>query len=350
MNSKKLEPLRYVKSLHSNSQIEDSLNLIKESFGDVDIAYQDYYKWQYLQNPVGNGTVLLAYDNNDHAVGQVACIPCNYHFFDQDFKITMTMNLCVSSKYRGSGLATTMMNNIHEFSPKTPISIGLPNKESMKAHLKNHYIHIALDFLIRPIHFSRYFHNILIMNVLKPFDIMWKKNSNAKISEYKENFDNRFNDLDSILNEKNKIRQIYTSDYLNWRYKNNPRKNYRMFLAEDSKGSVEGYSIISNTMFNGKKIGLMMNLCSINEKITSDLISESLKIFWKDGATLVLAVSFPGQNEKILQKKFFLKLPQKIRPHPFKIGMKLFENKPQFTNKIKQQKNWSFTFGDYETF
>ncbi len=45
---------------HSEEEIMISLKLVKDSFGNTEIASKSYYQWQYLQNPVGQGTVLLA--------------------------------------------------------------------------------------------------------------------------------------------------------------------------------------------------------------------------------------------------------------------------------------------------
>src|SRR5437867_11988829 len=105
--------LRYVKSSHTDREKKISLNLVRESFGDVDIAYEEYYDWQYLENPLGKGTVLIVYDG-EKPVGQVASIPCMYQIFNDCVSTNLTMNVCVSSEYRGRGILNQLMKNIHK--------------------------------------------------------------------------------------------------------------------------------------------------------------------------------------------------------------------------------------------
>src|SRR5437867_13443316 len=91
----KAESLSYLTSSHSEKEKTLSMDLVRESFGDVEESYEDYYDWTYLENPVGRGNVLFAFDA-DRPVGQVGSIPCLYWFMDRIVATSLAIDVCVT--------------------------------------------------------------------------------------------------------------------------------------------------------------------------------------------------------------------------------------------------------------
>lgn len=297
--------IAYRQSGHSPSEIETSLQLVRESFGDVDMAYGDYYDWLFLQNPVGKGTVVLAYDG-EHPVGQVASIPCNYLDADgEPLKITLTMNVCVSENYRGQGILTELMKQIHKDSD-VPFSIGVPNNQSMKGHLKNGYHPLPMKLLIKP---------------------LWKKGRSA---EPLQRFDKGF-DIDNF------IRQERSARFLNWRYVDNPHRKYTVF-ANNS-----GYVVARIADIEGKKRGLIVDCVGADKS----LIENALAYFWDNGIRFAAAACFPNCIEyDVLKKSGFHQIPERFKPHPLALCVKTLNDGKAALDSRK----WFFMLGDYETF
>lgn len=98
---------------------------MKESFGDVEIATREYYNWQYLRNPAGNANLIMAY-HNEEAAGQIACISCRYKLKTEEIIIPLTLNLCVVPKFRGRGLMSQLLSNMHKYlEGRARFSIGV---------------------------------------------------------------------------------------------------------------------------------------------------------------------------------------------------------------------------------
>ena len=76
--------IRYKKLDYSEEEMNLSHKLMRESFEDKEIATNEYYEWQYLSNPIGRGTVLLAFSESN-LVGQFALIPCEFELNDSTF-------------------------------------------------------------------------------------------------------------------------------------------------------------------------------------------------------------------------------------------------------------------------
>lgn len=343
--------ITYKESSHTDNEKKASLNLARESFGDTDIAYEKYYDWQFLQNPVGKGTVVFAYDG-DVPVGQAASIPCRYMISDEGpVTITLTMNVCVSEKHRGRGILTELMDQIHKTGRyPVPFSVGIPNDQSMRGHLKNNYQPLPMALLVRPVILSNYFTNSAIRRIFKPFDRIWKKGTYVESQQYSKRFDERFNDL-NLASHHNFIRQIRDSRFLNWRYLDNPRRKYKIFAALEQE-QVQGYLVVRVTEVFGTKLGLIVDFVARDEtQSTRDLVLNALKYFWENKVTFAAVACFPSCIEyQLLKRSGFYVVPGRFRPHPLAVCIKILDDSRYEQELLLNSDNWFFMFGDYETF
>jgi Acetyltransferase (GNAT) domain len=349
-----MSSFQYILSSHSEDEKKASLNLMRESFGnDIDIAYHEYYEWQYLKNPLGSGNVLLAYDGKK-PVGQIASVPCKYNFAAKKTHVSLTMNLGVSPPYRGKGIMGELLSRINKIN-QSMFWVAVPNEESMRGHLKL-MEPMPLTLMIRPVRLSNYFSNPLVAGkFLKPFDLIWKKKkttSKFQIQEHISMFDERFDDLFFATNGQKMIRQVRDSKFLNWRYRTNPRRKYTTFIATGNDGKIEGYIILRVMEIFGKRSGLIIDLLT-RENSTSarSLIVMALDYFWTNRAALAMVTCFPNSNEYHLAKKEgFLVCPKRFLPHPLTLCLKASSEAQNITDKLADPNNWFFMFGDYETF
>jgi ribosomal protein S18 acetylase RimI-like enzyme len=345
----------YRLSTHSKEEKTSSLDLVKESFGSgVDIVYEEYYEWQYLKNPIGRGNVLLAYDGQK-AIGQIASIPCVYQILDKYFLASSIMNLSVSSQYQGKGIMGQLLTQILQTNGSS-FSVVVPNAAAIKGYLKKYFHPMPLTFMVRPIRLSNYFHNHPVARAcLKPFDIIWKNkkiSDKFDITEYVSMFDERFDDLFNATNDYKTIRQVRDSKFLNWRYRNNPRRRYYTLIATGKNGILEGYVILRFTKIFGKSMGLIMDLVTRKGSDSGrTLIVSALDFFWINGTALAMAICFPQRKEyELLRKEGFFVCPTRFRPHPLTLCLKTSHEDQVKIDTILNPKIWFFMFGDYETF
>lgn len=339
----------FIKSVHSQKQKQDSLRLVKECYGPgIDQNYEDYYEWQYLQNPVGQAMLLLVYDG-EKAIAQQGLLPCKYHVFDQYTTMYLTMNACVSPAYRRKGIMTEMKLRLKEFYDMK-LLIGVPGPANTSSRNNQHYP-MPLTLLIRPLKLSNYFHNNL-RGVLKPFDGIWKINKKSQCQELTL-FDKSFDEFDRVTYNGQTIRQVRDFSCLNWRYINNPRRSYRIFITIDSIGKLEGYIVVRITNIGKIKVGLIMDfVCKYNNSESGrNLISTALKFFWSNEVVLASACCFPNNFEhKLLRKSGFFGCPNFLRPHPFTLWVKSFDEDNFAPGDVYDFNKWIFMLGDYETF
>jgi len=341
-------PFNFVLSSQTSKEIRDSLNLMAESFGPVDVSFREFYEWQYLRNPFGKGIVLLAYDG-DAPIGQFAGIPCIYQFRGRIIRTLLTLNLAVSPKYRRKGIMLKLLEQIRKEDLLTPFSIGVPNCQSLKGHLTNGFIPLQMNLLVRPIRLSHYFTGFGRL-VFRPLDIIWKKSPKEEVEDYQFPFDRRFDEW-ATKRDKNKIQQVRNAVYLNWRYASNPRRNYKIFVTREKTDKMDGYIIVRITEFATKSVGVIMDLMFTNETKARQLILKSLEYFWKNNVSIAISACFPDDIEMNLLRKFgFLSLPQRFHPHPMILGLKVLDNSDPIACELIDVNKWIFRFGDYDIF
>lgn len=350
-----MNSIEYHLSTHSEDEKTSSLDLVKESFGgDVDIAYEEYYEWQYLRNPIGTGNVLLAYDG-EKAIGQIASVPCVYQILDKYVPVSSIMNLSVSSQYQGKGIMGQLVTQIQQTN-ESSFSIVIPNGAAIKGYLKKYFHPMPMTFMVRPVTLSNYFHNHQVARAfLRPFDMIWKKKkttSKFDIIEHLSMFDERFNDLFKATNDYNTIRQVRDSKFLNWRYRKNPRRRYSTLIATGKDGILEGYIVIRIAEIFGKSMGLIIDLVTRKDSDSGrSLIVSALDSFRINGVALAIVVCFSERKEyELLIKEGFFVCPSRFRPHPLTLCLKTSYEDQIKKDIILDPNNWFFMFGDYETF
>jgi GNAT superfamily N-acetyltransferase len=354
--------VRFVFSSHTEKEQKASSDLIAECFDNaMGTAYADRYNWQFLNNPAGIGSILMAYDG-DNLIGQIASIPCRYVFRDKHFDTAIAGEwLCVSPRYRGKGIMSELIQRRTTNENLYPFVLDLPNKASMHGFLKASYFQMPMKLLTRPLRLSKCFvYKKAPRIILRPFDVIWKTRGRidmdeSNIEEYSSPvYDERFDELFKVANNKMMIRQFRNSEFLNWRYRNVPGRNYKTIISKGEDGKLNGYVITRLGVAYGMYVGFIMDfVVKDSAEICRRLIRYALKYFWANGAAVAAALCFPNCVEyDILRREGFFVCPMRIRPNPFTLCIKPFYDKrTEFdTNILKDSNRWYFMFGDFQVY
>jgi GNAT superfamily N-acetyltransferase len=355
--------VRFVVSSHTEDEKKASSDLITECFdAAMGTAYENRYNWQFLENPAGTGRILIAYDR-EKPVGQIASIPCKYVFNDCYIPTAIAGEwLCVSPQYRGKGIMSELIQrNTSSDENPYPFVLDLPNKASMNGFLKESYYQTPMMLLTRPLKLSKCFaYKKVPRIILKAFDGIWKKRGRSDFDEFILEeysgplYDDRFDELFEAANNKKMVRQVRNSEFLNWRYRNVPGRNYKTIISRKEDGKLNGYIILRLAIAYGMNVGFIMDFVNRDDSENGKfLIRYALKYFWDNDAAVAAALCFPNCVEnRLLRKEGFFVCPKRIRPNPFVLCMKPFYNKQnQFDMTMMMDSNrWYFMFGDFQVF
>lgn len=259
--------------IYRNFEKEDTdsiLELFKLSFGkEMD---RKFWNWRYMKNVLGKIMIYLAMDN-DKIAAHYALSPTKIFVLGTEISSGLSMTTMTHPDYRRQGLFTKLAKELYDKS-KSDLEViyGVPNDNSINGFKE------YLDFNH--------------INDIPVFEIDLKeKVTPSNTEEYKnivniKKFDQRFDDLFENLKVKYDIILSRTSEYLNWRFFENPINDYTV-LAHLDNDSISGY-VVMKEFNNGKdRIGDIVDIVALDHKSFSALINEAIKFFNKKNISIV---------------------------------------------------------------
>jgi len=336
---------------------QEILDLTKKIFGDVDITKPSYFDWQYRDNPNGKALVLLARDDsNNQIIGTNTIIPLELIVDGEIITSSLACNVQVHPDYRKKRIISKLLLSMPESALANDIHslFAIPNDNSFKAFINEGSIEIThLPLLIKPLRFSQYF-GFPIKQILKPFDIFWKKKIlSYNIEQLDGNFDDSFENLAMKTSKRISVINSRKKEFLNWRYKNHPTQKYQIFILKENNELI-GYIITKIHYIGKKKIGVILDYmvnANFEDKIQlKSLIDKAISNFWDNEVSVAIATSRNGLLEnKLLRSSGFFIAPSFLKPELLHFIVHTFDDDKKHT-KLKKFDNWFFVFGDYDVF
>jgi hypothetical protein len=334
------------------------LKLTRKIFGETEISDPNFFEWQYLKNPEGMAIVITAKDdeNGNSVVGVESILPMRIIVNQNIVKASLSCNSYVDPDYRKKGIFSKLVSTVQEESIKKEISCiyGVANDNSFNSFMKKGSSEIVdLPILFRPLRLSDYF-SFPLNVILRPFDNLWKvdRKINPKIADYDGDFDESFEVLTEKASKRIPIIQRRTKEFLNWRYRNNPTRQYKTFVLKENS-VLKGYTIARKTLVNGKSVGIIVDFVvdsDENSKEIKDLLTTTLEYFWNLGVSFVIATCGPFTLEfKLLRQSGFRIAPKFLKPQSFHFIL-IHSDSNREMEQLKKYDNWFFSFGDYDVF
>lgn len=343
----------------SNTEIEKDqiLKITQKVYPNSEFATSEYFDWQYRDGPYGPAKIALAKDKNGNIIGIEPILPMRILVDGKSIMSSLSCNSIVDPDFRNQGIFSQLVSNMLKLINSKEITTiySIPNKKSYKIFLKNGFTEICeLPLLVRPLKLSNYFSSP-IKEIIKPFEIFWKvKKGKNKIEQFKGKINSDFEDLIKDLSKRTPILQIRDKEFLEWRYNKHPSRKYETHILKENN-ELLGYIITRIANINGKKIGIILDFV-YNSKVKDndgpkDLVKKVLERFWDEEVSLsIVTCGNDSQEKKILHQVGFKTSPRFLKPEPLYFIVGGSNSDDETLKKIKNFKNWFFTFGDYDVF
>jgi len=336
------------------------LELTRKIFGDVEISKPSFFDWQYLHNPEDEALVMIARDDDNEQnpmIGIESLLPVNIMVEEKLVKVFLSCNSYVHPNYRNKRIFSKLLSLAKkEYVKKDALCIyAVTNDKSFNSFVKQGFHEISnLPILFRPLKLSNYF-PFPFNTILHFFDNIWKikKNVNPNIIQFNDYFDESFEILSKKANQRIPIIKQRTKEFLNWRYKDHPTREYKIFILKENL-VLKGYIITRKTNVNGKSIGVIVDFLAdsnTNPKKIIDLIHVALDDFWNSDISVTIAISGPTTFEhQSLSNAGFKTTPKFLKPQSNHFVLINSDSSKNYLEKLKKYDNWFFSFGDYDVF
>ena len=203
--------------------------LMKDCFGmDVNI---DYFRWKYLQNPVGELIAFVAKAENDQLVAFEGLIPEKYSLFGETKIVYQSVDTMTHSQHRRKGLFQKVAFAGYEYLKQHSnlFVLGFGGKQSAPALYK-----FGWKSLFDVQFYFKTYQQIYLQNIFKP------DSGNQYIIKPADDL-NEIIPIIQLSHSKKKISKFINFELLKWKL-SNPRFNYQTFgIYCDNK--LKGYVI-----------------------------------------------------------------------------------------------------------
>ncbi len=334
----------------------ETVHLYKECFdNNGSFKIKENIEWQFFKNNE-KYYVNIAFDETLNKPAAIyASFGIKFKIENQIYAASQTMDIITDVNYRGKGLFTELAKNLYPEAYKDNIALmyAFPNGKSIHGFIKylNWHKIDPLPFIIKPLKTKYFTNKISILKNLPNLPLSfknYKKDKSIKI-EIVDFFDDNVTQLWHEFSKNIKVAVNRDKQYLDWRYIDKPNQNYIIANAYQNDKLAGFIVFVTKEKHNGK-IGYIMELIYSleNKKVAKQLLDFATTKIKSENADCILAWCLDhSPNYKTFSKKWFITLPEKIRPIELHFAYRVFNEK--FKETIQNRKNWYISYSDSDT-
>ncbi|MHA1326900.1 MAG: GNAT family N-acetyltransferase [Promethearchaeota archaeon] len=328
----------YTVKKYDNSDFRDLMVLYEKVFPQY--MSKDLWLWKFKQNPFGEFFTFLIKDKNK-VISAYNVIAKEFNLYGVKIYCVQSLDTMTDPDYRGLGLFPFLGNLTYEYIKQKEYCFvyGFPNhiiyklREIKLGWTNLGQLHLFSKNLTSKIEYFNFVNNNFTIKEISRFD----KDINDFWNNCKSNY--------SIIITKDR-------DYLNWRFCNHPKVNYKKYLIldnetnkivsyfvlkkyEDKIGNFLGH--IVDFLIGPQSKSLKKEIFNLIEKFSSMIFKEecSKLTFWMPDNDL---------------KNFILnELGYTINKMNTYFGYKILKNQKQLSN-LRSLKNWYITMANNDVF
>ncbi|QEK11316.1 GNAT family N-acetyltransferase [Crassaminicella thermophila] len=305
---------------------KDDEQYILELFKDVfkREMTNDYWSWRYDKALINEKYIKLMWEDN-LLVGHYAVFPILLKIGKKYVKTGFSMTTMTARQYKGQGIFKTLAQSLYlENYNNLKIIWGFPNDNSLYGFKKYlGWIHIS-DI------------NMMAINL---YNI---QNIEPKINIcYTSRFTDEYNRLFQTISEKYDIIVNRNSEYLKWRYVDNPQNQYYI-MEYRQQHKLLGYCIYK-LFNNGKLSGDIVDILAIDRYVFKELIINVLYELKNKGA---ISANIWMNDIEFVEELFKIGFIQ--TNEVTHIGCKINSN--NLEENILNFSKWYLTMGDSDVF
>ena len=318
------------------------IGLLKQSLGESTVPKSEaLWCWKHEQNPFGPSYVLLAEEDNV-LIGLRAFMQWDWQWKGKRYKAIRAVDTATHPDHQGKGIFKKLTLQQAEACKQQGVQFvfNTPNTQSKPGYLKMGWMEQGK----MPLKFK----------VVQPFTMGYSLVFNKKkVSSYKEDAtpsvvweESLFKMLDKSLTRDENLSTVISSEYIKWRYANNPLSNYNYITDH------ENFLIILRIKYHsfGKELRLV-DFILLNEKAqpkkVSQYISKSVAKYSKEND--IRFVSLSGQQYQQYRPYFNWMGIVPVRSLGPTVTLKDLNMNGSFSQLLNVN-NWAYSLGDMELF
>lgn len=345
------------------AQENDVLGLYRETF-DVTPA-EGYLSWKYLDHPHTFNAATVAY-HSEELVGALGAVPKRIKIRDAVVYGTHELDMMVKKDYRDRGTFFELFRFRVSRAAELGIAMSIGMNDRLLRALAERFLgYRDVDMIpqfvriLDTTHYTRQrfggrlaglIAKIPIALYFGMLDLSSRFVSRLSCAGFEvrriDRFSGEFDELWSRLSPSIDIAVVRDSEYLNWRYVDNPARDFEMLSARDRSGTLCGY-IVYALLEGSENQGIILELMTAPGSASAArlLIDRALSDMKSRRMKMAVSWAFPEQrNVGALLSAGFVMREQNLFLQIRNLSNDIDQN------FISDRRNWFISIGDNDAF
>jgi hypothetical protein len=305
------------------------VDTVRLNYGDVDTSFPEYFDWEYRRNPEGRATIGCAVAPDGMVCAVLAAVPVPVIFDGMRATAAVLVNGLTHPNYRRLRLFPRVGTVVCEGLKQRGVafSYGLPNPNSYPdLTRKMGYADIGRAcLLIRPHRLSAllsaryssgFFERLRGLDSFFVRAVAGNARARLKIIERPS-----FEGLPlERLRENSRITPAMENAWLNWRYLDIPKRQYRI-ITTGRGDETDALAVYRISMWDDVKIGTVNDLflsADADVEMVETLMSHIFADCEAQGCAATFCLAPPNSRKLgMLKRAGFVVVPSRFEPQPF---------------------------------
>lgn len=358
---------RWVSSRYSPEDAEDSIGLMRGTYGDAEEAGPAHQEWHFQRGPAGAAVGTLARETETgHLVGQVLTIPVKVRLSGKVFMASLSLDPVTDPAWQDRSMAAGLLKDVCRLLADEGMvfTYALPSQDSYwtfvnMARFRNIG---SVPLLVRPLNPERLAMKATGSRVLsKTASVarrVWRTPAPVRRQEAVpgleiaevSSFGGSFAIFWDRIQHRFPVMVIRDPAYLNWRYVDVPGRPYVTFAAK-SEGEIRGFIVLRAAPLGRFSAGLVADLIvepSAEGRAAGRLlIDRAYSHFTEQDLDIVASLALRHADEfRLLRSRGFWPAPRFLEPRPFRLVVCCHDEERSPSRLAYDLRNWYITMGD----
>ena len=341
---------------------EKILSLFLCEYGEKRYRTMEWWQWRHKQNPAGDAIIWVV-EKGSEIIGHFCYVPLKRKFFWQSVIVMRGGDALTKTEYRGQGIFSQLiLKNLDDGQKRGwSFTMDLSGKNSYPGLIKTGSLDACkiskLVKVLYPGKVSRVIKNEMGTVIAIGVNIIgriyqircFKRKNNVfekdLILAEEKVFDESYDDFWERISQYLRIAIIRNSEYLNWRYRDNPVREYTIFAVR-KHNQLLGFTALGcyQEKYN---IGRILEFLVLPDQLDAAemLLGQANDFFAEKGMDIIQCMARNRFLPKTLYKKYgYIKNP--IRKANFVVSPLSAD---LATDDLRAKENWLVSFGEYGT-
>ena len=355
------------------------LALIRDEYGDVDLAQESYFDWLRSASPSGIRQWLVREKGTGRVISSGTMVAARATWRGQEIAALLGFNIIVAPEYRRQGIHTALTKQTREDIRQAGyrLTTVFPNPNSMPplARSKNFHHVSEVPLLIRPLDMAvlteeRLNNPLLSWGVNRGWEVaertflrpprLPRNGPTLPISEDPV-LDGEYDLFWEQVKAKYDLMLVRDRAFLQWRFCDIPTREYQVVSARHkrvdsgsgrSSPGIGGYIVLRQAEIRGILTGIIADFMVLpgeqGELAGLQLLHAALQRFEQAQVPLAGGLMLPHTQEySIMRRAGFLRAPRPFAPQPFHLFIRSYHDDPPLST-LTRPEGWYVSIADHD--